>query len=77
MQDPIGQLVGEAPPGSVDEWEARAQLDIGLLIARYLADRPAPGRSRHADLYRQWSDSLQAAGRSRLMDVGARRFQAV
>ena len=58
---------------AVEDWEARTQVDIGVMIARYIAEHPCPGPSRHPNMWTDWSTQLREAGQV----VGVRRLHAV
>lgn len=53
-------------------WQARAQVDIGVLIEKYLTEHPAPVLAAHAGLYRRWAQELVAAGEARMEDLEPR-----
>lgn len=68
--------VGDAPARSQSpEWDARAQLEIGVLVSRYLADHPAPGPTSCRDDLQLWAAELSLAGEVDLQALGARRLQ--
>lgn len=75
MQHPIlAPLEGGAAP-SVESWEARAEYDIGVLIARYLAEHPSPSESQvHRD-FLSWSAALRCDGQARLQEQGETPLQ--
>jgi hypothetical protein len=62
---------------SVAEWQARARLDIAVLIERYLTENPPPAGSRHAGLYSAWAAGLRAAGEAHLAELQAHRLRVV
>ncbi len=70
-QPPI--LMGHAGGGEDETriWEARAQLDLAVLIERYLTQNPPPPTSSHPHLYRAWASELRLAGEAGLGELGA------
>lgn len=66
-----------APTVSAEEWDARAEFDIGVLIARYLESHPPPAGAAFAPEFRQWSDRLRGHGQRRLAEVGSRPLRTV
>lgn len=77
MQHPILAVLEGGVAPDVASWEARAQVEVATLIELYLSQRPAPGPSRHRDLYERWAQELREAGEARLASQGDRRLQAV
>ncbi len=75
VQGPILSAVDGGVAADVQAWEARAQIDVALLIDRYLAESPPPGESHHAELFALWSRQCRAAGEARLASLGARRLR--
>ena len=59
------------------EWEARAELDVGVLIHAYLATHPAPGESDLSQRLGGIAEDLQVAGRTRLRALGSRALVAI
>lgn len=59
------------------EWDARAEFDVGLLMARYLQINPAPADSEIADDFEIWAGNLERRGRERLQELGLRRLRRV
>lgn len=59
------------------EWDARTLLEIGLLIDRYLRERPPPSDSKFARSFEDWGDKLRAAGQEDLDGLAARRLVPV
>jgi hypothetical protein len=57
-------------------WDARAEQDIGLMIARYLLEHPAPDGSELAADLERWSLNLVRDGQARLAGLGHRRLSA-
>jgi hypothetical protein len=51
-------------------WEAQAEYAVGVLIARYVAENPAPGQSQVALDLQAWADALVRDGRERLEALG-------
>jgi hypothetical protein len=51
-------------------WDARAELDIGLMLRRYVAERPAPEDSRLVDDIEEWASNLAQNGRHHLGELG-------
>lgn len=77
MQHPI---LGVLEGGISDEpalWDARAELDVGLFIERYLCEHPPPSGAVFAPEFECWSSRLQSRGRERLAELGASRLRAV
>ena len=71
MQDLIAAGGGGPEEGeSLAQWEARAEHTIGVLIRRYLARNPPPGRSQVALDLQKWSHALAVDGRARLQELG-------
>lgn len=58
------------------EWDARALL-VGMLIDRYLRERPPPSDSRFARSFEDWGDSLRGAGQEDLDGLAIRRLAPV
>lgn len=77
MQGPILKSHDGGQPRDAAEWEARARLDVAVLIERYLTENPPPPGAFHADLYRSWAASLRGAGQAHLAELGADRLRAV
>lgn len=75
MQHPI--LMGHDGGGEDDTliWEARAQVDLAVLIERYLVENPPPARASHPHLYRAWAADLRLAGEAGLEAMGAVRLR--
>jgi hypothetical protein len=72
-------LVGALEVGMEDRgcrkaavWDARAELEVGLMISHYLQRFPAPPGSRFAEDFEAWSAALTDRGRARLAELGAR-----
>lgn len=61
----------------LEEWEARAELDIGTLIHSYLLTHPAPERSELVEDLESSAEHLLEAGFMDLDRLGRRRLQAV
>ena len=74
-REPKQQCGGTA--ARLAEWEARAQVDVGVMIDRYLAEHPPPAASRGHDLLALWARRLRRAGRARLRAQGASRLRRV
>lgn len=47
-------------------WDARAEVDVGLMIGRYLAERPPPAGSAIAADLEEWGERLSRDGEARL-----------
>jgi hypothetical protein len=62
---------------AVAAWEARAEREVGVMIARYLAENPAPGRSHVEDDLARWSGELRSDGQARLAALGHPSLRAV
>jgi hypothetical protein len=58
-------------------WDARAELDVGLMMLRYLADHPAPAGTKLAADLETWGSSLARDGDERLRAAGQRRVRPV
>lgn len=56
-------------------WEARAQVDLAVLIERYLTENPPPPGATHHHLYRAWASDLRLAGEEALGALGAARLR--
>lgn len=70
-------MTSAGTPAAVEEWEARAEHDIGVLILLYLADHPRPVRSVGADCWEEWARGLVERGQSRLEASGGRHLQPI
>lgn len=65
-------------PAEPAEWEARTMLELGVLIARYVAENPCPGGDTdHPALYRGWARHLQSTGKARLENLEVGPLRAV
>jgi hypothetical protein len=53
-------------PSEIVEWEARAELEVGVLIHSYLLTHPAPGESEMAARLQSIAEDLQTSGRMRV-----------
>ncbi|MES2867848.1 MAG: hypothetical protein V4703_14015 [Actinomycetota bacterium] len=51
-------------------WQARAQVDIAVLIERYLIEHPPSASATDPALYRAWAAELRAAGEEDLRALG-------
>jgi hypothetical protein len=58
-------------------WDAHAERDIGLMIARYLLANPAPADSLIASDLEAWAVNLLRDGQARLAELGEPRLCAV
>lgn len=74
---PISPEEVEYQTVSSEEWDARTEYDIGVLIARYLESHPPPAGAVFASEFQQWSDRLRGHGQRRLTEVGGRHLRAV
>jgi hypothetical protein len=54
------------------EWDARASRDLGILIASYLLQHPAPEDSQTANALAKAAHDLQAAGQFGLAELRVR-----
>lgn len=75
MQHPILNGLPSGDPSCGHEWDARAELEVAVLIKRYLADRPPPPGARVADDLRCWAHRLELDGRARLAELAAPRLR--
>jgi len=58
-------------------WDARFEVDLAVMIRRYLAEhRPPRGSAVAADAER-WADNLERSGQARLDAAGARRLRGL
>jgi hypothetical protein len=62
--------IAREPTDESRAWDARAELDIGVLIHSYLVTHPAPAGSEVALALQACADGLQDAGRVRLRLFG-------
>jgi hypothetical protein len=62
---------------AAERWDARAEVDVAVLIRRYLSDHPPPASSELAADLRLWSQNLTHDGLARLEACGGRRLRAV
>lgn len=62
---------------TADEWDARAELDVAVMIARYLRENPPPEGARFADDLEKCSSNLCVHGHRRLDDLGTRQLRSV
>jgi hypothetical protein len=58
-------------------WDARAEVDIGLIILRYISESPPPEGSVVVDSLTDWGERLLADGRRRLEDLGASPLRSI
>jgi hypothetical protein len=70
VQHPILSGRGSGQTEAIASWEAQAEYAVGVLIRRYLAETPAPGRSRVAQDLQRWAHALAADGQARLAELG-------
>ncbi len=73
---PIEVVETEGTRG-VSEWDARAEYDIGVLIANYLSRNPPPPGAAFALDFHHWSRRLQDRGQARLRALGKRHLQVL
>lgn len=64
-------------PRAATVWEARAQVDIAVLIERYLTENPPPPAATHPHLYRAWASDMRLAGEAGLEDLAVPRLRVV
>ena len=57
-------------------WDRRAELDVGLFIARYMAENPPPADALFVEVFEEWSRKLVGAGRAGLAELGAAPLRA-
>ncbi len=55
-------------------WDARAEVEVGVLILRYLQERPAPPDAGFRRDFEEWGQRLARSGRERLADLGERHL---
>jgi hypothetical protein len=77
MRDLYGPAGTDEGAEAVALWEARAEYAVGVLIRRYLADHPPPGRSGIAFDLQHWAHALAADGRDRLRLMGQEHLRVV
>ncbi|MCW3020900.1 MAG: hypothetical protein JWR30_222 [Conexibacter sp.] len=77
VAQPAGAGRDGGPADAVAVWEAQTEYAIGVLIRRYLAESPAPGRSQIARDFQDWAHALAADGRARLEELGAGHLRPV
>ncbi len=58
-------------------WDARAEVDVGVLIATYIARNPAPDVALCVDSLQERGENLVAGGQRRLNDLDARTLRAI
>ncbi|HEY4810334.1 MAG TPA: hypothetical protein VIH71_04675 [Solirubrobacteraceae bacterium] len=69
--------IAREPTDESRAWDARAELDIGVLIHSHLVTHPAPAASEVAAAMQRRADGLQDAGRAKLRRFGLRVIAAV
>jgi hypothetical protein len=57
----------------VSLWEARFELDLSVMLRRYLAENPCPGHTPVVDDADDWATNLERHGQERLFAVAGRR----
>lgn len=57
------------------EWDARAMLEIGRVIQRYLSEFPPPAGALTAEDFHRWGRQLTSAGRVHLQAQGLRELR--
>jgi hypothetical protein len=62
---------------SGEEWDARAEYDLGVFMRRYLHDHPPSVPSALSRDFEVWSENLSHDGQARLAALGARRLRAL
>jgi hypothetical protein len=63
---------------SADEWDANMELDIAIMIRRYLNENPPPPGARLAHDAAKWATQLECAGTARAQALGqVRRLRPV
>ena len=67
----------EGNPDAAALWDARSEVDIALLIMRYLTEIAAPPDAVLADQWEEWADRLLRHGRGRLAVLGHPPLRAV
>jgi hypothetical protein len=70
VQHPILTGRDDGRPDAVALWEAQTEHALGVLIRRYLAATPPPGRSQVALDLHGWAHALAADGQARLEELG-------
>lgn len=56
-------------------WDARAEVDFGLFIRRYIGENPPPEDSLFIGDFETWAARLIRHGEARLSTTGARRLR--
>jgi hypothetical protein len=62
---------------SAGEWDARAELSIGVMIERYLHENPPPTNAKFAGDFADWGRRLRGWGEYRLRAIAASPLRAV
>lgn len=70
-------VLAAEPTRETAEWDARAEVEIGVLIHAYLLNHPPPPASTTAPRLERIAIDLQECGRANLAALGARRLIAV
>lgn len=76
MQHPILTPHDGGSEDAIPIWEGRAQVDLAVMISRYLAEHPPPGPTPHLSHWTAWADDLRRSGEVRLEAMAARRLRS-
>ena len=60
-----------------DEWDARAQVAVGVMLRRYLQENPPPPDATFPPDIELWASNLLRHGEARLALLGARHLTSV
>lgn len=77
MQHPIMLAIDGGGDTAGEVWDARAEVDVALMIRRYLAENPAPAETRVAWDFQAWASALEHDGRVRLAELEAAALRVV
>ena len=59
------------------DWEARALIEVGVMIARFLCEQPPPSPSLCAQALGRWARQFRDCGSARLAEQGSRPLRQV
>ncbi|MCW2951027.1 MAG: hypothetical protein JWQ48_197 [Conexibacter sp.] len=68
---PLALADDHSGAAKVHVWEARAEHNIGVFIARYLSEHPSPGASTIRSELARWGNALRGDGEARLASMCA------